>query len=71
MARDRSRPGDRPVRITTAAASAHDDLAGRHLYGDVVSQGQSNGFPVYRMLWQTLASLQRMFRWCNTSIRAL
>ena len=30
MARDRSRPGnDRPVRITTAAASADDDLAGR------------------------------------------
>ena len=35
-----------------------------------ISQGQSNGFPVYRMLWQTMGSLQRMFRWCNTSVRA-
>jgi L-cysteine S-thiosulfotransferase len=56
--------------LDLACSDCHDDLAGRHLYGDVVSQGQSNGFPVYRMLWQTLASLQRMFRWCNTSIRA-
>ena len=22
------------------------------------------------MLWQTLGSLQRMLRWCNTSVRA-
>jgi L-cysteine S-thiosulfotransferase len=53
-----------------ACSDCHDDLAGRHLYGDVISQGQSNGFPVYRMLWQTMGSLQRMFRWCNAAVRA-
>jgi sulfur-oxidizing protein SoxA len=57
-------------RLDLACSHCHDDLAGRHLYGDVISQGQSNGFPVYRMLWQTLGSLQRMFRWCNTAVRA-
>lgn len=56
--------------LDLACSDCHDDLAGRHLYGDVVSQGQSNGFPAYRMLWQTIGSLQRMFRWCNTSVRA-
>ena len=56
--------------LDLACSDCHDDLAGRHLYGDIISQGQSNGFPVYRMLWQTLGSLQRMFRWCNTSVRA-
>ena len=56
--------------LDLACSQCHDDLAGRHLYGDVVSQGQSNGFPVYRMLWQTMGSLQRMFRWCNASVRA-
>jgi sulfur-oxidizing protein SoxA len=56
--------------LDLACSDCHDDVVGRHLYGDVVSQGQSNGFPVYRMLWQTLGSLQRMFRWCNTSVRA-
>jgi L-cysteine S-thiosulfotransferase len=56
--------------LDLACSQCHDDLAGRHLYGDVISQGQSNGFPVYRMLWQTMGSLHRMFRWCNTSVRA-
>jgi L-cysteine S-thiosulfotransferase len=56
--------------LDLACSQCHDDLAGRHLYGDVISQGQSNGFPVYRMLWQTMGSLQRMFRWCNSSVRA-
>jgi sulfur-oxidizing protein SoxA len=56
--------------LDLACSQCHDDLAGRRLYGDVISQGQSNGFPVYRMLWQTMGSLQRMFRWCNSSVRA-
>lgn len=56
--------------LDVSCSQCHDDLAGRHLYGDVVSQGQSNGFPVYRMLWQTMGSLHRMFRWCNISVRA-
>jgi sulfur-oxidizing protein SoxA len=56
--------------LDLACSDCHDALAGRHLYGDVVSQGQSNGFPVYRMLWQTMGSLHRMFRWCNRSVRA-
>jgi sulfur-oxidizing protein SoxA len=56
--------------LDLACSQCHDDLAGRHLYCDVISQGQSNGFPVYRMRWQTIGSLQRMFRWCNTSVRA-
>ena len=56
--------------LDLACSQCHDELAGRHLYGDVVSQGQANGFPVYRMLWQAMGSLQRMFRWCNSSVRA-
>jgi sulfur-oxidizing protein SoxA len=56
--------------LDLACSQCHDELAGRHLYGDVLSQGQSNGFPVYRMLWQTMGSLHRMFRWCNSSVRA-
>jgi sulfur-oxidizing protein SoxA len=56
--------------LDLACSQCHDDLAGRHLHGDVISQGQSNGFPVYRMLWQTMGSLHRMLRWCNTSVRA-
>ncbi len=29
-----------------------------------------NGFPIYRLTWQTLGSRHRMFRWCNEAVRA-
>jgi len=56
--------------LNFACAHCHDRLAGQHLRGDVISQGQSNGFPIYRHTWQTLGSVHRMFAWCNTSVRA-
>ncbi len=56
--------------LDLACAQCHENNAGQRLRGEVVSQGQSNGFPIYRLLWQTLGSLQRMFQWCNTAVRA-
>jgi sulfur-oxidizing protein SoxA len=48
----------------------HVEQAGQHLRGDLLSQGQTNGFPIYRLLWGTMGSVQRMFRWCNEGVRA-
>ena len=56
--------------LDMACSHCHDDYAGQRLRGEVVSQGQTNGFPVYRLSWQTLGSAHRMFAWCNTAIRA-
>ena len=56
--------------LDLACAQCHDQNAGQRLRGEVVSQGQSNGFPIYRHLWQTLGSAHRMFAWCNTAVRA-
>ena len=56
--------------LDMACSHCHDKYAGQHLRGEVVSQGQTNGFPVYRLSWQTLGSTHRMFAWCNTAIRA-
>jgi L-cysteine S-thiosulfotransferase len=56
--------------LDLACTHCHDQYAGQRLRGDVISQGQSNGFPVYRHTWQTLGSTHRMFAWCNTSVRA-
>ena len=53
-----------------ACASCHEEHAGGRLHGEVISQGQTNGFPIYRQLWQTLGSTHRMFAWCNEAIRA-
>ena len=56
--------------LDLACTHCHDQLAGQRLRGEVISQGQLNGFPIYRQLWQTLGSAHRMFAWCNNAIRA-
>jgi sulfur-oxidizing protein SoxA len=56
--------------LDLACSHCHEQYAGQRLRGDVVSQGQVNGFPVYRFTWQTLGSTHRMFEWCNTAVRA-
>jgi len=56
--------------LNLACAQCHDDLAGAKLRGDTISQGQINGFPIYRLIWRSMASVHRMFEWCNTSLRA-
>jgi L-cysteine S-thiosulfotransferase len=56
--------------LDMACAHCHEQYAGQRLRGEVVSQGQISGFPVYRFTWQTLSSTHRMFDWCNTSVRA-
>lgn len=61
---------ERRGQLDLACSHCHERYAGRRLRGDVISQGQSNGFPLYRHTWQTLGSTHRMFAWCNTSVRA-
>lgn len=56
--------------LDLACTHCHEQYAGHRLRGDVISQGQSNGFPIYRHTWQTLGSTHRMFAWCNTAVRA-
>jgi len=56
--------------LDLSCADCHDRLAGLRLRGERVSQGHTNGFPTYRLLWGTLASTHRMFRWCNEAVRS-
>ena len=56
--------------LDLSCANCHDHLAGLRLRGERVSQGHTNGFPTYRLLWETLASTHRMFRWCNEAVRS-
>jgi L-cysteine S-thiosulfotransferase len=48
----------------------HDQNWGKRLRGDTISQGHGNGFPAYRLEWQTLGSLQRRIRDCDAGVRA-
>lgn len=56
--------------LDLSCSQCHDGLAGQKLRGDTISEGQINGFPIYRLLWNSTASRHRMFAWCNTSLRA-
>ncbi len=56
--------------LDLSCSQCHDELAGRRLRGDTISQGHVNGFPFYRVQWGTMGSRHRMFRWCNWAVRA-
>jgi sulfur-oxidizing protein SoxA len=56
--------------LNLSCASRHEQHAGSRLHGETISQGQVNGFPIYRDLWQTMGSTHRMFAWCNEAVRA-
>ena len=54
-----------------ACKHCHEDNAGNMIRANLLSQGQSNGFPTYRLKWQKLGSLHRRFRGCNKQVRAV
>jgi L-cysteine S-thiosulfotransferase len=62
--------GVRQGQLNLACAQCHDDNWGKRLRGDIISQGQSDGWPAYRLEWQTLGSLHRRLRACSLGVRA-
>ncbi|MCC7045574.1 MAG: sulfur oxidation c-type cytochrome SoxA [Alphaproteobacteria bacterium] len=53
-----------------SCGQCHEERAGKHLRDETISQGQSNGFPAYRLRWQSLGSLHRRFQACNSAVGA-
>ncbi len=53
-----------------SCAQCHDQHAGGRLAGATIPQGHPNGYPIYRLEWQGLGSLQRRLRNCMTGVRA-
>lgn len=56
--------------MNLSCAHCHEQNAGRRLLGEVVSQGQSNAYPIYRLEWQASGSLHRRLRSCLFGVRA-
>lgn len=56
--------------LDISCAHCHDYYSGRWLRGQQLGQGQSNGFPTYRLSSQRITSLQRRFTECLGSFRA-
>jgi sulfur-oxidizing protein SoxA len=60
----------RKGQLNLSCSNCHEDSVGEMLRGDLISQGQSNGYPIYRLEWQSLGSLHRRFRSCDIGVRA-
>ncbi|MCW9032771.1 MAG: sulfur oxidation c-type cytochrome SoxA [Rhodospirillales bacterium] len=61
---------ERRGQLDMACKHCHEDNPGKYARANLLSQGQSNGFPTYRLKWQKIGSLHRRFRGCNKNIRA-
>ena len=61
---------ERRGQLDLACKHCHEDNAGNMARANLLSQGQSNGFPTYRLKWQKAGSLHRRFRGCNKNVRA-
>jgi sulfur-oxidizing protein SoxA len=60
----------RQGQLNLACAQCHDANWGRQLAGNVIPQGHPTGYPIYRLEWQSLGSLQRRLRNCLIGMRA-
>ena len=57
-------------RINLACVHCHDQNIGKSMRADVVSPGNPTGFPIYRMSWQRLGSIDRRLRACYSGVQA-
>jgi len=60
----------RQGQLNLACAQCHDDNWGKRLAGSVIPQAHPTGYPLYRLEWQGLGSLQRRLRNCLAGMRA-
>jgi len=60
----------RQGQLNLSCAQCHDDNWGRRLAGALIPQAHPTGYPIYRLEWQSLGSLQRRLRNCIIGMRA-
>ena len=56
--------------LNLACVNCHDERAGARLGGSVIPQAHPTGYPIYRLEWNTVGSLQRRLRNCMNGVRA-
>jgi L-cysteine S-thiosulfotransferase len=60
----------RQGQLNLSCAQCHDDNWDKQLAGNPITQGQVTGYPLYRLEWQAIGSLQRRVRNCMIGMRA-
>lgn len=56
--------------LNMSCAQCHDANWGKRLAGSTIPQGHANAYPIYRLEWQDMGSLQRRLRNCMSGVRA-
>jgi sulfur-oxidizing protein SoxA len=56
--------------LNLSCAQCHEDRAGLKLGGSVIPQAHPTAYPIYRLEWQSLGSLERRLRNCMSGVRA-
>jgi len=56
--------------VDLSCRDCHETLAGKRLGGNTIPQGHPTGYPIYRLEWQAVGSLQRRLRNCMTAVRS-
>jgi sulfur-oxidizing protein SoxA len=56
--------------LNFACTQCHDANWGKRLAGSPIPQAHATGYPIYRLEWQGMGSLQRRLRNCMTGVRA-
>ncbi len=56
--------------LNLSCAQCHDDRAGLKLASSTIPQGHPTAYPIYRIEWQGVGSLQRRLRNCVSAVRA-
>lgn len=62
--------GQRRGQLDLSCAQCHDGHAGRRLAGSVIPEAHPTGYPIYRLEWQGMGSLQRRLRACMAGVRS-
>jgi sulfur-oxidizing protein SoxA len=60
----------RQGQLDLSCAQCHDDNWGKKLAGNLMPQAMATGYPIYRLEWQEVGSLQRRLRNCMSGMRA-
>ncbi len=60
----------RQGQLNFSCANCHDDNSGRKLGSSVIPEAHPTGYPLYRLEWQDMGSLQRRLRNCMVGVRA-
>jgi sulfur-oxidizing protein SoxA len=70
LARGEALYRERRGQLDLSCGQCHDENAGRRLAGSPIPEAHPTGYPLYRLEWQGMGSLQRRLRNCMTGVRS-